>query len=728
MQILIDESELSALKDEKSRLIEHMIELQNQNDGLNRQMLELENDTIELEQELTDLSKQTETEFNRDILDHLTLPVLLLSEQFEIHFINNAAKRFFSLQTDEAYLKSFRNLLHPKSRLKFQQSASSMAQGERLNYLLTNLSGEKFSIHFSIAEIFNPSAMRQQRFFFTNIITFYPETEANELIALRLEALEQIEEAVVVLDGNLKIKAVNSAFTEMTGFLKNESLGQPFKTLSNDLNSAELNNQIWHAIQSFGYWEGELLDQNKRGQIYPIWLHVRAKWDSYQQTRYYLVNLSDISKIKFERKRVEQLSLYDSVTGLPNRTELVYFIDNLIQRSASIKQCFSLLTLKITTLQEVIKQHGHSKADLFTQQISQRLISVIENHDYLARSSSDEFVIVLTHTPTIQALSHVIKQLHTAFSLSLPLAQQTFFQPIILGVSYYPEHGRETEVLLRKSNAAMLSALSTPTREHNHVIFDESLDLLISEEASIKRFIHQAIDNIETGLEVHYQPIVSLNNSKDLKTFECLIRLKTDAHTLLPHQFLPIAKRHGLMPTLGLAIFEKICQDISQHPQARGYRFSINLSQSQFIQSDLFANLQLICLQYKLSLNQFMFEIKEIDIRAIHTRVRLTLEKFVQQGASILLDDFGTGYAPLTILQTLPVSYLKIDKSFIQSFDGSDTPALIKAIVNMAKALEIKTVCEGIETEKQFALAQTLEADYYQGYWHSIPKPLEEYF
>lgn len=719
----LQDFEIQALNEENSKLLEQLVRTQANNDLLSRQLLELENEVLSLEQEVIELSELDKTRPFERIFNHLPLPIFVIDSHGLIAYHNRAAESFFELESSETVSVNFKRLLNKESARVFTKALIELRKNNfDQELVVASTSGRRFNPRFSSIDL---DSETNQLFFTLLALPVDFSDDSTQLMRLYMLAIDQIKDGVMITDGNQNIIKVNQAFIEITGYKAEEVVGKTPNVLSSGRHSADFYQKIWHQIASHGWWEGEIWNKNKGGQVYPEWLQINRIWDSYSKQKFYIAIFSDITGRKSEQNKLDRLAFFDTLTGLPNRESLRNYLENLVQRSALTENRFATLFVDLDKFKEVNDRFGHAEGDLVLQLATQRIISSVRDSDYAARVGGDEFVIVLNRIKDQQGLSGVVKTLLEKLSAPYNVREHTHFLSASIGISFFPEHAAEYDELLRKADLAMYQAKEYGRNQYR--IFEVDYDQRSVALQEMKEFIRHCIENFAEFIEIHYQPIVLQEPSESSREFECLVRLKKEGELIFPDQFIEISEHHGLIQELGFALFEKVCSDI-RHYQRFADRFAVNLSPLQFDNANLVADLKAIAETYEVRFDQFKFEVTETALTQNVLLMEHTLGELREDNIEILLDDFGTGYASLSMLNVLPVDTIKIDRSFIQDSKIQQTQELVKAMIYMAKALNLKVVCEGVETLEQYQWLQSLEVDYYQGYYFSKPLPLKRFF
>lgn len=719
-----DNFEMVALAEDRRSLLNELESTQQENFILNQQVVALETELLALEEQSCEESEHgiRDHELYYTLFESSNMPMAVVDSHGSVLVINRAAKKFLHISEDDAsFTLNFRSYLSNESKKIFTRILVNLRQEFYDQELaLENLSGEPFNPKFQPLKLTLELGNKDSILINLNPIIY--SDMSSQLMRLHILAFDQIKEGVIFTNQKQKIVYVNQAFSEITGYTKYEALGRSPNMLSSGRQSQHYYNDMWEHIRKHGWWEGEIWNKNKVGVVYPEWLQISRIWDAYSKQVFYIAIFSDITGRKEEQHKLDRLAFFDSLTGLPNRESLKNFVDNLIFRTKNSERLFSMLFLDLDKFKQVNDRFGHQEGDKVLKLATQRIIANIRDSDYAARVGGDEFVIVLSRLKSKQDSQEVILNLIDVLAKPYSVGDNTHFLSATVGVSFYPDDADDQEELLRKADLAMYRAKTAGRNQHR--FYEPSLDEASTELSDIQQFVHASIVNFERNIEIHYQPLYTF--SDDYQEFECLVRLRRNGELIFPDKFIEASEHSGIIHDFGLAIFEKVCSDIVKY-QLQDKKFAVNLSAKQFDKVSLIDNLLSIVDRYQLKLNNFNFEVTETAVTLNYTNMENALDKMREAGCQVLLDDFGTGYASLSMLKNLPVDVVKIDQSFVRDLDVRSTQEMVSAMVYMAKALNLKVVCEGVETQAQLEWLQKLDVDFIQGYLISRPKPIEHF-
>jgi diguanylate cyclase (GGDEF)-like protein/PAS domain S-box-containing protein len=537
------------------------------------------------------------------------------------------------------------------------------------------------------------------------------------------KVLEKSGEAIVITDAQRRILQINQAFSKITGYQSAEVLGQYPSLLSSGKHDVHFYKKMWQSINTLGYWEGEIWNRRKNGEIYPEWLHISViKDDKEQKVTHYLAIFSDLSVRKQTEQRLAYLAHYDDLTGLPNRTLFYERVSRALYH-AQRKNCLAaVMFLDLDGFKYVNDTWGHPIGDLLLKKVAHRLMAFQSLTDTIARLGGDDFTFVLENIKNPEEVEsvaqNILKMMQPPFELN---GHETFISASI-GISLYPKDGQEVETLLKHADAAMYAAKENG--KNTYQFFTTHQDEKIHNRLIIETQLRYALERNE--LVLYYQPQVELATGRIVGA-EVLLRWQhPEKGLVLPYAFIPLAEETGLIVQIGEWVFYKTCLQ-QQYWHQRGVpmrRLSVNLSSRQFKHDDLMKMVVNILEKTAIDPSLLALEITEsLLIQDIDLTTKI-LYQLKDIGIQLAIDDFGTGYSSLSYLKRFPVDKLKIDQSFVRDIPkNEDDMHITKAIIALAHSLRMTVIAEGVETLSQQAFLKASKCDEIQGYLISRPIP-----
>lgn len=552
----------------------------------------------------------------------------------------------------------------------------------------------------------------------------YRHKSTNEKLNLFGKIFENTREGIMVTDADENIVEVNTAFTRITGWERDEAIGQTPRITQSGEHNDIFYQDMWLQIVNNGYWNGEIWDKRKDGSIHPKWLSINSVTNEQGSITHYVGIFSDISELKDTEKKLERLAYHDPLTNLPNRSMLNALLQMKIGKAAREGNRVALLFIDLDRFKYVNDTLGHSMGDLLLKEISTRLKNCIRQADLVARQGGDEFVVVMEITePDIAA--KVADKIIQQVSEVVQLGKNKVYVGASIGIGIYPDDGVDIETLTKCADIAMYQAKDAGRNQY--CFFENAMTISSNRRMELEHALRDAIENKEFFLL--YQPKVDMLTGR-MCGVEALVRWEHPGHGVIsPDEFIRIAEDTGLIIPLGEWVMQTACiqanEWLSQFPD-NPLRVSVNLSMRQFQSADLFDMVKTAITQSQLPPHLLELEITESMLISDVNKTVTVLNELRSLGLSISIDDFGTGYSSLSYLKRLPIQHLKIDRSFVRDIvHDADDAAIIRAIISLGNSLELNIVAEGVENENQLKHLKELACDEYQGYFFSKPVPAE---
>jgi diguanylate cyclase (GGDEF)-like protein/PAS domain S-box-containing protein len=555
--------------------------------------------------------------------------------------------------------------------------------------------------------------------------------EIEERLRLAANVFTGVREGIVITDRAGTILDVNHAFSRITGYAREEVLGQNPRLLKSNLQSKEFYQSIWESLNREGHWSGELWNRTKSGDIYAEMLTINAIRNASGEVEQYVGLFSDITEIKEHEQQLERITNYDALTGLPNRA---LFADRLRQAMAHAhrkKNLLAVVYFDLDGFKSINDRYGHSTGDALLTALAFRMKRGLREGDTLARLGGDEFAVVILDLDSNKACMPTLNRLLAAASEEAQIGEVVLRVSASAGVTLYPQvEDVDADVLLRQAGQAMYQAKLAGRNCFS--MFDPSQDLIVRDR-------HENIEHIRQALAARqfvlfYQPKVNMRTGKVVGA-EALIRWQHPERGLLPPgMFLPVIEDHPLAVELGEWVMETALAQMESW-QAEGFDLpvSVNVSAIELQQPD-FADRLRVRLAAHPQVKPSDLELEVVETSAMQDVVRTSqvLAACREIGVSIGLDDFGTGYSSLTYLKRLPANVLKIDQSIDQSFvrDMLEEPenlTILEGVLGLAAAFNRKVIAEGVETAEHGLMLLQMGCDLAQGYGIAGSMPAHEF-
>ena len=430
----------------------------------------------------------------------------------------------------------------------------------------------------------------------------------------------------------------------------------------------------------------------------------------------------DITERKASEDRIERLAHYDSLTGLANRNLFKGALDEALDKYLLHKAPFAVLLMDLDKFKSVNDALGHQCGDALLKQVAARIKAQVRTVDTAARIGGDEFALIVV--PGLSALQDDAATLAARLVQAIAEPYEIDGHPVVIGcsigVAVVPEHGTRSDEILRNADLALYKSKNAGRNRYN--LYSPELKAEADQRDILEIELREAIWREE--IEVFYQPVFELSTGR-ATSVEALARWRHKTRGLIPPaEFIPVAEEGGLIGELGNLVLATACRHAVMLPD--DIKVAVNLSALQFASGDLVDSVMVALADSGLAETRLELEITESVFLADSQENLKTLERLKRLGVSIALDDFGVGYSSLSYLTAFPFDEVKIDKSFIDRIDRSETVAVLGSIVQLAKTLNLSIVAEGVETCEQVEKIRSLGIALGQGYFFSKPVPFSE--
>lgn len=551
--------------------------------------------------------------------------------------------------------------------------------------------------------------------------------QPNDFMLLASAIYQSSSEAIMVTDGNNTIRHVNPAFTHMTGYQLADVVGKNPRIFNSGRHDRAFYHEMWQVIKKTDHWQGEIWDRHRDGTIHARWLTVSVIRHPDGDIYCYVAQFSDITEKKQKDELILTQASYDQLTGLPNRNLFKDRLAQEIKKSHRSGLLLSLFLLDLDHFKEINDTLGHDAGDELLKEVASRIKSCVREIDTVARLGGDEFIVILPEINSKLRIEMVAQQIIQALSRPFQFNQNQVAHHIStsIGIAIYPEDGTDMESLMKYADQAMYAAKHQGRGRFCY--FTPAMQQNANEKMILIRDLRCAL--VRNELHVYYQPILDLTHQRIVKA-EALLRWKHPQLGMInPAIFIPLAEESGLILEIGEWVFDQVIAHIQQWRQQYGdtIQISVNKSPVQFKQHTKLVWFEKL-MQLGLPGNCINVEITEGLLLKDTPDVKNCLLEFRNSGIEVSIDDFGTGFSSLSYLKAFDIDYLKIDRSFTSNLTTNSTDnALVEAIILLAHKLDIKTIAEGVETQKQQDLLIEFGCDYAQGYLYSAPMPAEEF-
>ncbi|MBS1141386.1 MAG: hypothetical protein H6R13_2839 [Proteobacteria bacterium] len=531
-------------------------------------------------------------------------------------------------------------------------------------------------------------------------------------------------EGITVTDAHSRIQLVNKAFTDTTGYTAEEVIGKTPGILKSGKQGDDFYEIFWAALQRDGEWRGEIWNRRKNGSVYAEWLNVSEVRNSLGDVEHYVAIFSDITERKEREEAITFQAFHDALTGLPNR---LLYKDRLDQALSQAKRNKGrrpvVMFLDLDKFKQINDQLGHDVGDLLLKEVATRLKGCVRSADTVARFAGDEFTVLLPEATGPDDAEAVAAKILAAMQEPIRLGTEDRIVTTSVGISLYPDDGRDGETLMKAADAAMYQVKRAGRA--GRCFFTSDMIDSPTRRADLEAKLKDAFINREFLL--HYQPIVDLQSGV-VHGKEALIRWQDGDNLLMPDDFIGLAEEVGLMTRLGEWVLETACiQARMWQLEEQPVRVAVNLSASEFKRPDLVSVIRDILRRAGLSPALLELEVAESIVMHDAEYSQRVFRELADLGVMLGLGNFGTGFISLNLLHNLPIHTVKVDRSLIrQHLNDAGDKQILNAIFGLANALGLKAVAEGLENLDQLVLLHGYPCDRAQGYAIARPAPDSE--
>ncbi|VVN20271.1 hypothetical protein PS683_04329 [Pseudomonas fluorescens] len=552
-----------------------------------------------------------------------------------------------------------------------------------------------------------------------------PLEENRERLRQAAAVFDCTREGVLVTDARGLIVHVNRAFMEITGYRREDVMGQQPSLFKSGRHSSNFYQQMFQSLERTGEWSGEIWNRRKSGEIYPQWQTIRVIHDDHGKVSHYVAVFSDISAIKDSEHELAHLAHHDPLTDLPNR---LLFTDRAEQALASAqihKRGCALLLLDLDHFKIINDSLGHNVGDQLLKLVGERLQALFGPGVTLARLGGDEFAVLAESCPQVAQAAGLAQRMLDAMKQPFIFDGHQLFISASIGISLFPNDALSAEQLLRNADSALFKAKSAG--RESYALYTEELTAHAQNRVEIASELRRALEQQE--LCVYYQPVHDLNGSR-LIGVEALVRWQHPERGLVPPgEFIPIAERTGLIADIDAWVMDQACRQMCDWlGQGAPLGFiAINVSSRLFARRELYEQVAQVLHQTGLDPAFLELEVTESAVMDDPEVALEQLHRLRELGLRLAIDDFGTGYSSLLRLKRLPVQKLKIDQGFVAGLPwDEDDAAIVRVVIALAKSMGMQVHAEGIEQVEQARFLLDQQCDMGQGYWFGRPVPAGE--
>jgi diguanylate cyclase (GGDEF)-like protein/PAS domain S-box-containing protein len=539
-------------------------------------------------------------------------------------------------------------------------------------------------------------------------------------------AVEQSPVSVIITDPDGNIEYTNQHFEKVTGYTREEVLGQNPRILKSDETPDEEYKILWETISSGHEWEGEFHNRHKDGSLYWEYGHISPIFNEAGQITNYLGVKENVTLKKEYEQKILQQAHYDALTGLPNRFLVMDRLKQAIAQSMRNQSAMALMYIDLDDFKKVNDTMGHQAGDTILIDAAQRLRYMIREGDTVGRLGGDEFVVVLSQISAYADAEIVAEKILRAFNKPFMLDNVEIVLTTSIGIAMFPHDSKDEQQLMRNADTAMYRSKDEGRNTYN--FFDESMKTEVLRRLEVEHQLRYALNNNE--FHMMFQPIMDLVSGATSGA-EALIRWNNpELGMVAPDEFIPLSEQTGLINEIGHFVLHESCRTMRRINEATGenYYLAINISPHQFRKSDFVAQVRKALDETGFPADLLEIEITEGLLLQMNDTINEAFHELHGMGIKFSMDDFGTGYSSLSYLRNFPFDVLKIDRTFVGDLSSNpEDKALISATIAMARNLGLTVIGEGVEDTTQLGILREEACQRAQGYLFSHPMSEEDF-
>ena len=550
---------------------------------------------------------------------------------------------------------------------------------------------------------------------------------AMDKLKLSSRVFSDTHEGITITDADMNIIDVNPAFSKITGYSREEVLGKNPRLLRSGKQSSGFYKDMWKQLNECGYWQGEIWNRTKDGELYAELLNISSLTNDDGGVVNYVGVFSDITSSKRQQEKLNLMAHYDVLTKLPNRA---LFTDRFTQGIAHSKRSGKQLAvcfLDLDDFKPVNDNHGHEAGDKLLIEVGKRIASCIREDDTVSRQGGDEFAILLNDIESATQCKQTLARIHHSLAQPYYIDGCSHRVTASSGATLYPNDDGDIDTLLRHADQAMYR--SKQEGKHRYQLFNHEENQRVVQKHLQLNAIEHALGNNE--FQLYYQPKVNMV-AGGVFGAEALIRWVHPEKGLIPPlDFLPLVDGTELELKIGDWVINSGLTQIKEWlQQGVQLEVSVNISSDHLLSGTFFTNLgEALARHPKVDPQCLQLEILESsalgDLDAITEIIEMCKGEL---GVKVALDDFGTGYSSLTHLRSLPVDTIKIDQSFIRDMlDDPSDYAIIDGVIGLSDSFNRGLIAEGVETSKHGLMLLLMGCKEAQGYGISKPMPAGDF-
>ncbi|KIL96966.1 diguanylate cyclase/phosphodiesterase (GGDEF & EAL domains) with PAS/PAC sensor(s) [Paramagnetospirillum magnetotacticum MS-1] len=542
---------------------------------------------------------------------------------------------------------------------------------------------------------------------------------------LARKVIEASLDGIMIVDANQRVEFVNPAFTHMTGYEAEEIIGKNPNVLKSGHHDDDFYKHMYTVLDAQDYWQGEIWNRRKNGEIYPEWLTINVIRDESGELTQYAAIFSDITERKKTEERIKNLAYFDVLTALPNRRLFTDRLQIAIANAHRHGQQLAIMFLDLDLFKRINDSLGHGVGDQVLVETAARISHCVREGDTVARLGGDEFTVLLPEIDHMEDAAKLAERVIAHVKQPFVVDDNELYVTTSIGIAVYPEDGDSVEALIKNADTAMYRAKDLG--RNSFQLYTPAMNARSFERLTMESSLRHAL--VRDEFRLVYQVKVDSEDGR-MSGVEALVRWHHPEMGLVsPVDFIPLAENMGVISDIGEWVLRTACRQC-KHWMDLGLppvRIAVNVSAQQFVETDVPEVVARALRETGLPPQYLELELTETVLMQRVDEVVGVLKALRAMGVRISIDDFGTGYSSLSYLKRMPIDALKVDRSFVNDiFDGQskvteDGAEIVSTIINLAHNLKLKAIAEGVETPEQAEFLRSKGCDEVQGYLISRP-------